>query len=163
MASRTFDVTVTGLDELKAKLSQGRIFGPVKQEIIKRGADEGRETAEKESKGRYGKKGFRLLTTFEQNGLIARVQPRPQARGIAWVVETGRKPGKAPPLRALKPWAAEWMDVSDKGALRALQQRIREGGTKGVGYFAKGEQAADRAIKSGTPKAEREIEAHWNR
>lgn len=133
MASKTFEVEVHGLAVLREKLQSRRLFGPVREQIIKRAADEGRETAEKESKGQYGKKGFHLLTTFEQNGLIARVQPRPQARGIAWVVETGRKPGKAPPLRALKGWASNFMDVSDKGALRALQQRIREGGTRGVG------------------------------
>lgn len=160
MPSKAFEVSYTTNIPQKVRGVLG--FGPVKREVIAYGAKEGAETAEKESKGRYGKKGFHLLTTFEQNGLIARVQPRAQARGIAWVVETGRKPGKAPPLRALKGWASNFMDVSDKGALRALQQRIREGGTRGVGYFAKGEQAADRAIKSGTPKAEREIERDFN-
>ena len=166
MPSRTFDVSVTGLDVLKAKLQTGRIFGPVKQEIIKRAADEGRETAEEQSKGRFGTKGFkgRMATTFEQGGLIARVQPHGNVRGIASVIETGRRPGKAPPIRALKPWAGRaGVDENDRGAIRAIQDKIRAGGTRGVGFMAAGEKAAERAVSQGIPRAEREIESDFNR
>jgi hypothetical protein len=161
VASRTFDVEVRGLDVLRAKLQTGRIFGPVKQEIIQRAAKEGQETAEEESKGRFGTKGFkgRMATTFEQGGLIARVQPHGNVRGIARVVEFGRKPGRAPPIRTLKPWAAR-AGITD---IRDLQARIRAGGTRGVGFMEAGSKAADKAIRSGVPRAEREIEADFNR
>ena len=161
MPSKTFEVEVRGLDVLRAKLSQGRIFGPVKEEIIKRAAKEGQETAEEESKGRFGTKGFkgRMATTFEQDGLIARVQPHGNVRGIAGVVEVGRRPGKAPPLRALKSWAAR-AGITD---IRDLQARIRAGGTRGVGFMEAGSKAADKAINSGVPRAEREIKGQWNR
>src|SRR6266511_56460 len=51
VASKVFDVEVHGLDVLRTKLDQHRLFGPVKEEMIAKAAKAASEKAQEASKG----------------------------------------------------------------------------------------------------------------
>lgn len=160
MATKTFDVEVHGLDVLRAKLDQRRLFGPVKEEMIARAAQAGKKEAEEKSKGQFGKKGLRgrIETHFEQDGLIARVSPIRSLAGIAFTMEHGRRPGKRPPYKRIKAWATGNISTP----VRELQEDIKLHGTGGLFFMAEAAQVANDTLRDRRPVAEREIERGWN-
>lgn len=161
MVSRVFDVEVHGLDVLRRKLDEKRIFGPVKEEMIQRAAQAGKKEAEEKSKGQFGKKGLRgrIETHIEQDGMVARVAPISSLAGIAFTMEEGRRPGRRPPYRPLKQWK-EGTPISL--SVRELQEIGKTQGFKGIHYMRDASKVADDTLRDRRPAAEREIERAWN-
>lgn len=170
MATKTFDVTVT--TNIPQKITQLLKLAPPKKHVIAYAATQGRETAERESKGRHGTKGFRgrMETTFEQDDLVARIRPQRAIAGIAFTVSQGRRPGRGISLKAFAPWAgrAGIQVYRTEGRRRYtaeyvnIRELIKARGTTPVPYMEHGEEAANKAIRDGIPKAEREMERDWN-
>jgi hypothetical protein len=164
LASQTFRVEVTGLDDLRARLSSRRLFGPVKEELIQRAAEEAHRIAAEKSKGRYGRKGFRnhLRTTFYDDGMIARVGISGAVVGIANTIEEGRRPGKRPPYRGIKAWALQAGIISgargDSKKVREIREDIKDRGTSGIHFLRQAQEHAENVIKQRIPSTERDIE-----
>lgn len=163
MPRQSFAVEVHGLDVLRQKLDQHRLFGPIREEMIAKAARAGSDKAQEASKGRYGKKGFRgrVKTHIEQDGLVARVDIEPSnIRGIALTIEEGRRPGRRPPYRKLKEWAQA---AGISTPVRQLQEDIKLHGTTGIHFMEQASKVADDTLRDRRPATEREIEAAWNR
>jgi hypothetical protein len=154
------EVEVRGMDVLRRKLDAGNLLAPVKEGMIQGAAKDSKQTAEEASKGRYGKKGLRnrFFIDYEQDGLIAKVHPDRSIMGIAFTMDQGRRPGKSPPQKALRPWA----DAAGITDIRQLQQDIRAGGTRPIGFMQDAEQAAQRSLQHREGPTERAIEREFN-
>lgn len=162
MAQNTFSVQVTGIDELRLRLNSKRLLGPVRKELIEGAARVAQRTAQRAAKPHAADKGTlgRHLHIERDGPLTLAMRPTRRIVGIANVIEGGRRPGKAPPLRAIKAWAVAHGIPT---APRELQKTIRARGTRGVHFMQQAQDAADKAVKAGIPITEREIEAAFNR
>lgn len=168
MAGQTFGVEVHGLQALQAKLRDGRLLKPTKEFIEDLGKT-ARKTAQHESLGRGGKKGFGkfIFLDIEQGGNLARVSVKGSVAGIANTVEEGRRPGRRPPYTPIKKWAIAAGIVPDaKGnsaAVKQLRENIKDRGTEGVHFMRKAQEVTDDALRHGVPKTENEIRKLWDK
>lgn len=168
MAGQTFVIEAHGLQALQAKLRDGRLLRPTKEFVEDLGKT-ARKTAQHESLGRGGKKGFGkfIFLDIEDGGNVARVSVKGSVAGIVNTVEEGRKPGRRPPHTPIKKWAIAAGVIPDaKGnskLVRALREDIKERGTEGVHFMRKAQEVTDNALRHGVPKTENEIRKLWNK
>jgi hypothetical protein len=75
-------------------------------------------------------------------------------------IDRGRRPGDRVSIRKLERWARA---VGYSGNLRALQELIRTGGTKGKKFLLAGRKAVEDAMPDLTRDWERGVEREWRR
>lgn len=155
---RTFDVEVRGLDELRRRLESRRLLSPVRKEIIEEAGKAGKAKAIEAAKPHAADKGSlgrAVRLRVEDGGNKAIVDVAPQVAGIAFVIEEGRRPGRAPPLRVLKAWADSHGIPTPP---RELQQAIRAQGTRGIHFMRQAQEEAEKVVRGQVPAAERGVE-----
>jgi len=158
MAGTTAEVQ--GLEKLKAKL--GRALEPVEEGLAKlaeyiRGEAKTRAKPHAADKGTLGNV---IKVSFAGKGmaLSATVAPPKSVVGIALSVEEGRRPGKPPPVKAIKRWAVAHGIVTNPWL---LAQDIKRRGTRGIHFMAgaaeAGEKKAHELCKTAAAAIERKF------
>jgi hypothetical protein len=153
-------VEVQGVEKLKAKL--GRALEPIEEGLGKL-AQYIREEAKRRAKPHSWNKGTlgnAIKVSFAGKGmtLSATVAPPKAVMGIAYTIEEGRRPGRPPPVRAIKRWA-------DAGGIKTkpwlLVQDIKRRGTRGIHFMAgaaeAGEKKAHELCKTAAAAIERKF------
>jgi len=161
MPSESLTVNVKGLDALILKL--GHVTDPVKEMVEDAGKYAWAEL-KISAKPHAGDKGtIGKASKFEFGGagvaLQARISPAQSMKGIARVIEEGRKPGKGPPFKAIEKWGlAHGMAPKTGWKLRSA---IKTHGTKGVFMFAKAAEATSKHFPGLLKKAAAAVEKAW--
>lgn len=79
---------------------------------------------------------------------------------LAPIVNYGRGPGKPPPIKAIQRWLKSHGIDADP---RRVQMIIRSGGTKGVYFLEKTEEALNKELPKMLDKAIKKGEAAWGK
>ncbi len=158
----TVKVDVTGVEKLQAKLQ--RALDPVERGLAHL-ADYIREEAKRRAKPHPWNKGTlgnAIKVSFQGSGiaLSATVAPPKATLGIAYTIEEGRRPGKPPPLKAIKRWADAGGILTNPWLLR---EHIKEFGTKGIHFMAGAAEAGEKRAAEFLSKAATEIEKGFGR
>ena len=165
MPPQTLQVETHGLDKLLLKL--GHVTDPVKKTV-----EEAGKYAQKElrvfAKPHPGDKGtIGTSSRLVFSGIGADIQvlltPAAQMKGIARVIEEGRKPGKGASAKSLKVFAARHGIVGDKGLVWRMRNAIKAHGTKGVHMFAKTSEATEKEMGALLKKCASSIEKDWRK
>lgn len=157
MASRTFEVTYS--TNVPQKISELLRLTPVKKDLIEPATKAAKKEMDAKSKGQFGKKGFgrRTRITLEQGGMVGRVAIDNQVSGIAATVDAGRRPGRRPPYKPIKAWAAGNISTP----VRELQENIKLHGTVGLHFMADAQKVAQDILRHGVAPTERALERQW--
>lgn len=163
MPQEALTVNVKGLDALILKL--GHVTDPVKG-MVEEAGRYGWAQLKVFAKPHPGDKGtIGNASKFEFGGvglaIQARISPLPSMKGIARVIEEGRKPGKGPPFKAIEKWGlAHGMAPKTGWKLRSA---IKTRGTKGVHMFAQAAEATSKHFPGLLKKAAATIEKAWGK
>lgn len=165
-----FSVEVEGGDTIARVLKDPKLWVPsVNRRIIDDAAKAGEKTARRAAKPHAVDKGTlgRAVRLKFLSPLEAIIDLAPSVRGVARVVEEGRRPGRRPPYGAIKRWGeAHGVIPAGRGASKYVQElrdRIRDEGTRGVHFMEQASEVADKLVRSGVPRASSDIEATWER
>ena len=163
MATQAFEVQVQGLDKLMLKL--GHVTDPVEETLHQAGeyAQQELRVFAKPHPGDKGTIGTHSRLEFGGTGVesFARLVPAASMTAVARVIEEGRKPGKGPPAKAMKAFAASHGIYGDKGLAWRLRGGIKARGTKGVHMFAQTGEATEKKMDGLLKKATTTIEKAW--
>ncbi len=152
-------VEIKGIERLTRKLEE---VPQALRGVMERAVEYGREEAGKRAKPHPVDKGTlgRSVKFAVDKGAVplhARIYTK---SGIAFTVEEGRRPGKPPPVAAIRRWAkAHGIAVNPW----LLAQQIRARGTKGIRFMAGAAEATQKKMGDFTKEAVREIERRWGR
>ena len=165
MPTESLTVEVKGLDKLMMKL--GHVTDPVKEMVEEAGkyAQTELRIFAKPHPGDKGTIGSASRLEFGGAGveLYGRLTPAARMKGVAGVIEEGRRPGKGPPAKAMAAFAASHGIQGDKGLRWRLRGAIKARGSKGVHMFAKAAEATAGKFPGLLKKATAAIERAWSR
>lgn len=155
-------VTVQGEEKLRLKL--GRVLEPIEKAlaILAEYVHQKARIYAKPHPVDKGTLGNVIKVSFAGSGVAisAKVYEPRSVVGIALQVEEGRRPGKPPPVKAIKRWAVAHGIVTNYFLLARL---IGKQGTKGIQFMARaaedGERKAPEILKSAALK----IEQNWGK
>jgi hypothetical protein len=164
-------VRVDGADQLRHALREKAfLWPPVRRKLIAGAGQAAHKTSQRAAKPHAADKGTlgrNILLEFEDKGLTARVFPARRITGLAVTIEEGRRPGRRPPYGGIKAWMLSHGLISggrgDSKLIQMMRERIRQSGTRGVGYMAEGAKAAEKVLQQGVPQTEAEVRALWER
>jgi hypothetical protein len=155
-------VEMQGLEKLRIKL--GRALEPVEEGLGKL-ADYVRGEAKTRAKPHAADKGTLgnvIKVSFAGKGmaLSATVAPPKSVVGIALSVEEGRRPGKPPPVKAIKRWAVAHGYIQN---YYLLAQKIGKQGTRGIHFMAGAAEAGEKKAHELCKSAALKIEQNWGK
>jgi len=115
-------------------------------------------------KGTFGKV---IVLDILDKGYTARVYVPESIAGLAFTIEEGRRPGKRPPYGPIKRWALSHGYIpSGRGNskfVQVIREEIKTHGTRGVFFMRQAIETAEKALREGIPRTEKEIHAAWER
>jgi hypothetical protein len=160
MAGSGIVVTVEGVEALQRKLHGAtEPIGGIVREAGQFARDKTAQYAKPHAadKGTLGQ-GITLKLSAGVVPLEAVIAPNRRIMGIAVTVEEGRRPGKAPPTKAIGRWAKAHGYLNPPMTAWLLAQKIKREGTKGVFMFRHGAKDTEGKIKELVAKAANAIE-----
>jgi len=156
-------VTVEGLDQLTRKLRG--VTEPIGGIVREAGifAREKTATYAKPHAADTGALGQKITLKLGAGvvPLEATIAPNRAVAGLAWKVEVGQGPGKAPPTKAIGRWGKRHGYLSRTITPWILAQKIAREGTRGVHMFEHAAKDTEAKVKELIGNAVRTIERKW--